>query len=78
MPLCILFRWFWISWKDGLIAFGKGIEAGMDEVLFWQDVDSGHEVQSIGISTGMGNPGLFEFMSIQGTSFLTQFIPICR
>ena len=54
-----------MSWRDGLISFGRGVEPGLDVVLFWQDSDA-HEVQSLGISTSMNVEGVFEFMNIEG------------
>ena len=60
-------RWFWLSWKDGLIAFGKGIEVGRELVLSWQDDDNGHDVQSIGMTSAMNQKAYFGFMEIKGT-----------
>ena len=62
--LYVVVRWFWLSWRDGLIQFGRGVEPGLDVILWWQDDTGGHVVQSIGISTAMTESGLFEFMNI--------------
>ena len=55
-------RWFWVSWRDGLIEVGKGIEPGLDMIMFWQDPSGGHEVQSVGVSTDAETKGVFEFL----------------
>ena len=59
---CTEGRWFWMSWRAGLIQVGRGIEPGLDMIMFWQDPSGGHEVQSVGVSTGADTKGVFEFL----------------
>ena len=51
-----------MSWRAGLIQVGRGIEPGLDMIMFWQDPSGGHEVQSVGVSTGAETKGVFEFL----------------
>ncbi|XP_071086095.1 uncharacterized protein [Haliotis cracherodii] len=54
------FRDFWISWANGVISVGSGVEVGVGSFMTWTD-PSPHPVNYIAVSTGWGSKGLWEF-----------------
>ncbi|XP_048247355.1 uncharacterized protein LOC124145114 [Haliotis rufescens] len=53
---------FWISWENGVIAVGTGMEVGVGTFMSWTD-PSPHAVRDIAVYTGWGSTGLWQFES---------------
>ncbi|XP_046377746.2 uncharacterized protein LOC124149944 [Haliotis rufescens] len=54
------FRDFWISWGNGVISVGSGMEVGVGKFMNWTD-PSPHAIKYIAVSTGWGSTGLWRF-----------------
>ncbi|CAG2232122.1 unnamed protein product [Mytilus edulis] len=53
---CNEYKAFWISWINGSISIGKGVDRCQNEVLSWHDPNS-FSIKSIGVMTGYGSTG---------------------
>ncbi|XP_074161873.1 C3 and PZP-like alpha-2-macroglobulin domain-containing protein 8 [Sminthopsis crassicaudata] len=54
------FRTFWISWKNGIIQVGHGIEPSNESVIVEWGLSKPVEVKYIGFSTGWGSMGEYK------------------
>ena len=59
---CNTMRPFWVSWGKGTIQVGRGniSDSNMSPFLQWTDTNP-HAIYSVGLSTGFGSTGLWEF-----------------
>ncbi|XP_046377745.2 C3 and PZP-like alpha-2-macroglobulin domain-containing protein 8 [Haliotis rufescens] len=68
-----LIRDFWISWANGVISVGSGVEVGVGRFMTWTD-PSPHAVRYIAVSTGWGSPGLWQFAPTSDVSLATNTV----
>ena len=59
------FRYFWVSWKDGTIAFGRHNVVGSSTICSWKDVLP-HEVSGIKFLTETGYRGTWDISETSG------------
>lgn len=63
---CYVYKYFWVSWADGLIEIGTGYQADGGRVLYWLDPDP-LSVTAIHFSTsGQYHSGGWQFTKPQG------------
>ena len=55
-------RAFWVSWRSGRIAVGRGSSVGSDQFMEL-NVNKSHSVNNIGVSTGFGSNGTWKIES---------------
>ncbi|CAG2197389.1 unnamed protein product [Mytilus edulis] len=74
---CYEYKAFWISWINGSISIGKGVDRCQNEVLSWHDPNS-FSIKSIGVMTGYGSTGEWLVLSYTGKIylFITQLITV--
>ncbi|ELU12988.1 hypothetical protein CAPTEDRAFT_69653, partial [Capitella teleta] len=54
-------RYFWISWKNGVIEVGRGLVVGNRVFMVWWKDPEPYKVNGIAISTGFGAEGKWKF-----------------
>lgn len=59
-------RTFWIRWNDGHVEVGKGHDVGNNRFMDWQQTGNIFNITAIGVSTGFGNVGDYEFSTTSG------------
>ena len=59
-------RTFWIRWTGGHVEVGKGHDVGNNRFMDWQQTGNIFNITAIGVSTGFGNVGDYEFSTISG------------
>ena len=62
---CSKFKTLWVSWRGGFIEAGVGAIVGDNKVIDWQDPQP-RGIHYVGISTGWGSTGLWEFSDYKG------------
>ena len=48
---CNSFVWFWISWINGIISLGKGLQIGQNVITMYSDAGTKNVITNIGISS---------------------------
>ena len=64
-----IYQAFWVSWNNNKIVLGKGGMIGRGAIVTYNDPDP-YVVKAAGFCTGWGSTGDWQFLSLEGNSFL--------
>ena len=69
---CSQSRWFWLSWPTvGTVYFGEGRYVGENVVMSVNNIIEAYNVKALGISTGWGATGTWQFSADTGTHLMS-------
>ena len=74
---CAEDRYFWLSWKNGLVRLGSGSLHGVGEVLKWKNPNP-FDVNAIGLVTNAGVKGRWRVQTNVGESIIDIMCYACN